>query len=193
VYIPEHFEITDTEEAYSFIEKNAFGQLVSNVGGRLFSTHMPFLLSADRTTIVGHLAAKNPQHLELEGQEVLVSLQGAHDYISPSWFTSRGVPTWNYQAVHIYGRGTVFSKPDKLKNVVETLTQKYESELERPWQPDYKNAMLGAIIGVEILIEEIQCKYKLSQNRPSQDQAQVIDKLRSLGSDQLADAMQRKK
>ena len=193
MYIPKHFEVNDKEEAYAFIEANAFGQLISSVNDRLFSTHMPFLLSEDKTKIFGHLAVQNPQHSELDGQEVLITLQGAHDYISPSWYSAPGVPTWNYQSVHIYGRSNVFNEPDKLKSVVDTLTQKYESAFAEPWQPDYKATMLRAIVGVEIIISDIQCKYKLSQNRSAQDQSQVVDQLNALGSSRLARAMLRNK
>jgi transcriptional regulator len=191
VYIPKYFEVTDKEEIFAFVESNAFGQLISNVGGKLFSTHMPFLLSDDKTKIIGHLAIQNPQHSDLSGQEVLITLQGPHDYISPSWYASPGVPTWNYQAVHIYGKASVFSSSEKIKSVVDTLTQKYESSFSQPWKPEYKAAMLSALVGVEITISEIQCKYKLSQNRSSQDREQVVTKLNEVGSHELASSMVR--
>ena len=191
MYIPKHFEVTDEKEIFSFIEDNAFGQLVSLVEGRLFSTHIPFLLSEDKTKIIGHLAAQNPQHSDLNEQEVLVTLEGTHDYISPAWYNSPGVPTWNYQAVHIYGQCKVFRNAEKLKRVVDTLTNKYEAAFEKPWQAEYNSSMLGAIVGIEVSIREIQCKYKLSQNRSVQDQAQVIIQLDALGSSKLAKAMER--
>jgi len=191
MYIPKHFEVTDRDVLCAFINENAFGQLVSTVGGRLFSTHMPFLLSDDSTRIIGHIARQNPQHAELDDQEVLITLQGHHDYISPSWYASAGVPTWNYQAVHIYGRGRVFDDTDALRSVVAALTEKYEAAFERPWQPDYKAAMLSAIVGVEVTISEIQGKFKLSQNRPAQDQRQVVTQLKAQGADALAAAMER--
>ncbi|WP_276785596.1 FMN-binding negative transcriptional regulator [Thalassolituus oleivorans] len=191
MYIPKYFEVTDKEEIFAFVESNAFGQLISNVGGKLFSTHMPFLLSDDKTKIIGHLAIQNPQHSDLSGQEVLITLQGPHDYISPSWYASPGVPTWNYQAVHIYGKASVFSSSEKIKSVVDTLTQKYESSFSQPWKPEYKAAMLSALVGVEITISEIQCKYKLSQNRSSQDREQVVTKLNEVGSHELASSMVR--
>jgi transcriptional regulator len=191
VYIPKYFEISDKEEIFAFVDANAFGQLISNVDGKLFSTHMPFLLSDDKTKIIGHLALQNPQHSELDGQEALVTLQGPHDYISPSWYASPGVPTWNYQAVHIYGKANVFSSTEKIKSVVDTLTQKYETALPQPWIPEYKTAMLSAIVGVEITISEIQCKYKLSQNRSAQDRAQVVTQLNEVGSHKLASSMVR--
>ena len=191
MYIPKHFEVTNKDEMYAFIEANAFGQLISNVDGRFFSTHMPFLLSEDKATIYGHLAKQNPQLSDVDEQEILITLEGAHDYISPSWYSSPGVPTWNYQAVHIYGYVKVFTDTKKLKVMVDTLTGKYESTFEQPWQPEYKASMLNAIVGLEIKISEISCKYKLSQNRSAQDQSQVIEQLESLGSKKLAEAMAR--
>lgn len=191
MYIPKHFDVTDRDEVLAFIEANAFGQLVSSVAGRPFSTHMPFLLSQDMTTCTGHLAKQNPQHRELAGQQVLISLQGPHDYISPSWYAAPGVPTWNYQAVHIYGQCRVFSDHEKLKTVVDALTARYESGFEKPWSPEYKASMLDGIVGVEVAVSEIQCKYKLSQNRSRQDRLQVTEQLEKLGSTDLAAAMRR--
>ena len=190
MYIPKHFEVTDESEIYAFIEDNAFGQLISNCDGRLFSSHIPFFLSSDKTKLIGHLAKQNPQAHDIEDQEVLVTFQGAHDYISPSWYVGSGVPTWNYQSVHIYGPCKIFNTPGALSQVVDTLTEKYESKLSNPWQPKYKPSLLGAIVGVEITISEIQCKYKLSQNRSTQDQEQVIKQLKVNGSNKMAEAMQ---
>lgn len=197
MYIPKHFEVTDEAEAYAFIEANAFGQLVSQVDGRPFATHLPFMLSEDRQKIIGHLACQNPQCAGLEGEEVLVTLQGPHDYISPVWYGAAGVPTWNYQAVHVYGRCAVFRAPEKLKHLVEALTRKHELALAHrqpqlshvPWGMEYRAQMLAAIVGFEISISEIQCKYKLSQNRSEQDRSRVSQQLRALGAVDLADSM----
>ena len=191
MYIPRHFEVTDHDEIFAFIEANGFGQIISLLQGKLFSTHIPFLLSSDKQKLVGHLAKQNPQHFDMDKQEVLVTLQGPHDYISPSWYQSPGVPTWNYQAVHIYGVCEVFDDHEKINIIVDSLTEKYESSFEVPWLPDYKASMLGAIVGIEVSIKEIQCKYKLSQNRPEGDREQVIKQLENTGSGSLAEAMRR--
>tara|TARA_R110001599_G_scaffold80630_2_gene217736 strand:+ start:1400 stop:1990 length:591 start_codon:yes stop_codon:yes gene_type:complete len=191
MYIPKNFEVTETSEIFSFIERNAFGQIISNLNGKLFSTHIPFLVSDDKKQLLGHLAKQNPQIQALDGQEVLITLEGPHDYISPSWYEGSGVPTWNYQAVHIYGTCAVFNDPERLVQVVNTLTEKYESMFENPWKPDYKTTMLSAITGIEINITNIQCQYKLSQNRSEQDRKNVILKLKSSGSILLAEAMER--
>ena len=189
MYMPKHFEITDKNEVFRFIEANAFGQLISSVKGRLFSTHLPFLVSEDRTKLTGHLAKQNPQHSAFGDQEVLITLQGPHDYISPSWYASPGVPTWNYQAVHVYGFCSVFDDAEKLKSVVDSLSNKYESFFQSPWKPEYEASMLGAIVGIEISINEIQCKYKLSQNRSVQDQERIAEHLEALGSGGLSRSM----
>lgn len=193
MYVPRFFEVIDKQQIFDFIEANAFGQLVSSVAGRPCSTHMPFLVSADRAKLTGHFARQNPQHVEMDGQEVLVTLQGPHDYISPSWYSSPGVPTWNYQAVHIYGKCSVFDDSARLKEIVDALTDKYESGHPVPWQPEYSTSLLEAIVGIEIAVSEVQCKFKLSQNRSIEDRRQVVERLRSLGSIDLAEAMESQK
>jgi transcriptional regulator len=191
MYVPEHFKVSDADEIFQFVDAHAFGQLISRQDGDIMASHLPFLLAADRQHLHCHLARQNPQWQQLEGQRVLVSFQGAHDYISPSWYQSAGVPTWNYQAVHVYGHCRVFEDPESLAEVVEALSRRYESRFEAPWQPQYRDAMLKAIIGVEITIDEVQCKYKLSQNRPAADQPGVVENLERLGSHDLATAMRK--
>lgn len=191
MYLPPHFEITDPLEIHSFIEANAFGQLISTVEGRLFSTHMPFLVNADCTLLAGHLARPNLQLNDIDNQEVLITLDGPHDYISPSWYATPGVPTWNYQTVHIYGVCKRINEPQKIIDIIHALTAKYEASFASPWQPSYPPAALGAITGLEIEITQIQCKYKLSQNRSQQDKKQVIEQLEQRGSVQLAEAMRK--
>ena len=196
MYIPEPFKVAntthiDSEDVRSFIEENAFGQLISQVEGRPFSSHLPFLLSDDTQHLVCHVAKQNPQWESIQGQEVLITLQGSHAYISPSWYERPGVPTWNYQAVHIYGVCQVFHDVDKLRHLVDALTQKFESEQANPWKPSYSQSMLQAIVGIEVSISEVQCKFKLNQNRSETDRAQVRQKLRDQGATSLAEAMRK--
>jgi len=191
MYIPDHFKVADQDEIFSFIEANAFGQLVSIDAARPYASHLPFLVTDDRKTLLCHLARQNPHWQTLGEQQVLVTFLGPHDYVSPSWYQNPGVPTWNYQAVHVYGRCRVFEDAETLASVVETLSQRYESAFEKPWQPQYRDAMLKAIVGVEISIDEVEAKYKLSQNRPAADHQGVVDHLDELGSTALATAMRK--
>ena len=190
MYIPSHFEVTDREEVYRFIRANSFGQLISSVEGRAFSSHLPFLLGTNEQSLVCHVAKSNPQWQSIENQEVLITFQGPHDYISPSWYHSPGVPTWNYQAVHIYGKASLVTDYDKLASIVKELSDVHEASLEIPWQAKYKESLLNIIVGIEIQITEFQCKYKLSQNRPENDQQQIIKELKRSGALAMAREMQ---
>ncbi len=189
MYTPEHFEVADKEEALAFIKSNAFGQLISMVDGRLFSSHIPFYYDEEGKFLICHIARRNPQWKDIEGQEVLVTFQGPHDYISPSWYESQGVPTWNYQAAHVYGKASLITEISRLKSIVNELTKIYESSFESPWIPEYKESMLNAIIGIEIKVTEIQCKYKLSQNRSENDRREVMKQLENRGAIQLSEVM----
>jgi len=191
MFTPDHFKISEEAEIFRFIEHNGFGQIISTLQGKIVSTHIPFLLSDDKKTLVGHLARQNPQHTDLNEQEVLVTLNGPHEYISPTWYASPGVPTWNYQTVHIYGVCKLLDDPSALQTIVKKLTTKYEEALGTNWQPNYDEAMLKHIVGVEIHITDIQCKYKLSQNRSTQDRLNVANALETLGSVQLANAIRK--
>ncbi len=138
---------------------------------------MPFMHDADKGLLIGHVAKANPQHQDIEDQEVMVTLEGAHGYISPTWYKADSVPTWNYQATHLYGQCTVFSDPGRLKEVVDSLTAIYEKQLPNPWQPNYQATMLKGIVGIQIEITKIDCKFKLNQNRSDDDIQGVIDHL----------------
>jgi transcriptional regulator len=189
MYIPKHFEITDETEINKFIEANSFGQLISLIDTAIVSTHIPFLFDTESRVLLGHMAKANPQWQQIQKQKVLVTLQGKHAYVSPSWYESAGVPTWNYQAVHIEGIAESFTDPEKLKRVVDTLTEQNESGYPNPWEPDYAASMLRGIIGIEISITSIQCKFKLSQNRSVQDQSNVKEQLANRGYEALANEM----
>jgi transcriptional regulator len=189
MYIPDYFNEADNNKAISFIRTNSFGQLTSQVGGKLIASHLPFMIDKEGSKLLCHVARENPQWQNIEEQDVLVTFQGAHDYISPSWYTSPGVPTWNYQAVHVYGICKAINSPDKLKEIVEELTLSYEANYEKPWSPKYSETMLKYIVGIELTIREIQCKFKLNQNRSETDRAGVISALEDQGSETLANVM----
>lgn len=188
MYIPNHFNVTDKKEIISFIKSNSFGQLISLVEGKLFSSHIPFLFSEEYQSLICHVAKNNPQWKDIEEQEILVTFQGPHDYVSPSWYSSPGVPTWNYQSVHIYGTPKIITEKEKLGEIVNEITGIYESSLEKQWNPEYKESMLNAIVGIEINITNIQCKYKLSQNRVEEDRIQIIKEHKKRGSSELSKA-----
>jgi len=190
MYIPKHFKITDNETLYQFIQDNNFGQIISLSNSQFCCTHIPFLLTANKDKLLGHMALANHQHQDMDKQEVLIIFTGPHDYISPSWYQGNGVPTWNYQALHVYGQCTTFNDAEKLKSVVDNLSNQHETQFNKPWKPDYQAKMLSAIVGVEIQISKIECQFKLSQNKSIKDQQNVVRQLRMNHSSELAQAME---
>ncbi len=189
MYSPKHFEINDAETIDSFIRANSFGQLISLYDGAIVASHIPFLYLAQERKLIAHLAKANPQWQQIEGQQVLVTLQGEHAYVSPSWYESAGVPTWNYQTVHIEGIAQCFTDAEQLKHVVDTLTAENESSYPKPWKPEYAATMLRGIVGIEIAITSLQCQFKVSQNRSPADQSNVRSQLEMAGHKSLIDAM----
>ena len=186
MYTPKHFEVDDHDEIFKFLEKNSFGQLISMVEDRLFGSPIPFFVNQDQKTLFGHVAKHNPQWKNIEAQEVLITFQGPHAYVSPSWYCSPGIPTWNYQAVHVYGNCRLVTETKELATIVNELTRKNEASSGTPWNPEYNPSLLNAIVGLKIEITEIQCKYKLSQNRSSRDREQVAQQLEKRGATRLS-------
>ncbi len=190
MFVPHHFAVNDTAEIDEFIQRNDFGILISQVNGLPFATHLPFN-RASENLIQAHLAKANPQWQNLDGQKVLIVLPGNHSYISPTWYENPGVPTWNYQAVHISGVARCFTEKDRLLELVKTLSSNYEQGRSPSWDSEFDLKMLSAIVGVEIEVDSIQCKYKLSQNRPLADRLNVIDQLAQGSNPELAEQMRK--
>ncbi len=185
MYIPEHFKETDPERITALVEGNPFGMLVTTPEGVPFVSHLPFLFerSADsQGRLLAHMARANPQWQHFSsGSEVLAVFQGPHAYVSPSWYASPGVPTWNYAVVHLRGIPRLIEDESALATLIEQLTQVHESYMSSPWKPDFSGErhtkMLNVIVGFEIEITDIQAKFKLSQNRSSEDRQRVVKEL----------------
>jgi transcriptional regulator len=182
MYTPKHFAENDPERLAAFIDQHGFGALVTIAEGKPFASHIPFLCDARSNLLRGHVARANPQwrHFSDTG-EVLVMFEGAHAYISPSWYLTPGVPTWNYAVTHVYGIARALEDPESIARIVEALTRKHESGNNPPWAPSYDRKMLNAIVGIEISVTSFEGKLKLSQNRSAADRASVIAKLEASG------------
>src|SRR5271170_5889712 len=140
MYIPAAFAESDLTKLHDFIEQHSFGLLVSQVDGLPFAAHLPFLLertAGPHGTLVGHMARANPQWREANGQTALAIFSGPHDYISPTWYEAEQVvPTWNYTAVHAYGRVQIFEDAAAVREIVQATVQVYERTMPRPWSFD---------------------------------------------------------
>jgi transcriptional regulator len=183
VYIPGTNAEHRPEVIFEFIEAHPLGILVTGSGEGLFATHLPLLLDRTRGphgTLQGHVARANRQHaMPAEETEALVIFSGPDAYISPSFYPSKAehgkvVPTWNYVAVHAYGRVQYNSDPVFLRAHVGRLTAHHEASRARPWSVEdapveYVDQQLRAIVGVEIEITRLEGKWKMSQNRNAAD------------------------
>lgn len=182
MYTPSSFRLDSLPDLHSHILATRLAILVSPAAQGLEATHLPLLLDPDAGefgTLHGHLARGNPQWQALENGEALVIFPGVDAYISPSFYAAKAehgkvVPTWNYQAVHAYGRAQVFSDAQRLLTLVSALTDRHEAGRAQPWAvsdapPDYIEGMLKAIVGFSIPITRLQGKRKFGQNRSAAD------------------------
>jgi len=197
VYQPPHFVEDRLEVQHALIFENPLGLLISQGSHGLSADPVPFVLDPDRGplgTLRAHIARANRlwQGQDPEA-EVLIVFQGPQHYVSPGWYptkqeTGKVVPTWNYVTVHAYGRLTVIEDPDWLKTQIEALTQKQEQDQAQPWSVDdapdaYIAAQMRAIIGLEIRIDRIIGKVKVSQNRLEADRRGVAEGLEAASAD----------
>lgn len=182
MYTPSYFKDEDIASLHRQIDGTRLATLVTFDENGLQASHVPLLLNPDEGpngTLYGHLAKANPQWKTLGAREALVIFQGPDAYISPSFYTAKAehgkvVPTWNYLAVHVYGRAQVFTDPQRLLRVVSDLTDKHEARRPAPWAvsdapDDYIQKMLNGIVGFAIPIERLEGKRKLNQNRSAED------------------------
>lgn len=183
MYIPKFFQVNDFKEIEQFIQSNSFGMIVTEDQGKPLATHLPLIFqkNGDDYYISGHIAKGNPQWKTLNGNgNVLIIYQGAHAYVSSSWYEKENVPTRNYQAVHLYGEATVLNEQETIDGL-KTLLTKYEQNRGNPvlWDNLAENTQMQAkaIVGFKVKIKKIEAAYKMSQNRNEQDYNNIIKNL----------------
>ncbi|SFK76791.1 FMN-binding negative transcriptional regulator [Rhodanobacter glycinis] len=199
MYMPRHYQETRSEALHGLVDAYPFATVVTHADGELTANHLPF----ERVGAVlhGHVARGN-EMAALDGAPVLVIFRGPHGYVSPNWYltkheTGREVPTWNYAVVHVHGRLKVIEDATWLRALLERLTDRHEASEPAPWHvsdapEDHIEKSLRAIVGIEIAIERIEGKFKLSQNHPERNRLGVIAGLRRRDGDgdaELADWM----
>ncbi|MDO6384887.1 MULTISPECIES: FMN-binding negative transcriptional regulator [unclassified Uliginosibacterium] len=192
MYIPASFREARSEILHAFMQAHPLGLLITHGPSGLQASPLPFLLYPDEGecgVLRAHLARANPHWQDLQGLlECLVVFQGPQAYVTPSWYpskaeTHRAVPTWNYTAVHAWGRPEVTEDAAWLLRQLKDLTEQHEQRRPEPWAlrdlpDDYLAGQLKAIIGIEIPLQRIEGKFKLSQNRNAADRAGVTRGLR---------------
>lgn len=184
MYVPVFNALDDADEIRALVVAAGTAELVT-VGpdGYPLSSLLPVVWDGDR--LVMHLARANPQWRTIgEDAPALAVVTGPQAYVSPTWYASktehgRVVPTWNYSAVHLTGRASVRTDPAWLREAVTLLTDQHEAARPDRWHvadaPDtFVEKQLRAVVGVELRIERVEAKAKLSQNRADADRAGVV-------------------
>lgn len=190
MYTPRHFEGATPR---SLLSRYGFGILASIHDDDLITTHLPYALQGEQALVL-HLARANPHWRRLAEQpRARVLVQGAHGYVSPGWYDEPGVPTWNYEAVHLDGRIELVHDPDRLQRMLAQATERFEGA-RGGWSIDRIDAAklrtkLAALVGAILHVDRVRAKQKLSQNRSAAERARIIEQLVAEGNTALAEAM----
>jgi len=200
VYIPPLHKEDRIDVLHDAIRRTGLATLVTLTGDGLIASHVPMLLDPEPApygTLLGHLARPNPQARgAAPGVQALAIFQGPDAYITPSWYatkreTGKVVPTWNYVTIHAYGPVEFFNDTERLRAIVTRLTEREEAARAEPWAvtdapADFIDGMLKGIVGFALPIARLEGKWKMSQNRPAEDRARVIDGLNDQGREDVA-------
>jgi transcriptional regulator len=198
MYVPELFEEPDVSVLHALVREHPLGTWITQGGGELTADHIPFVLDADRGpygTLRGHVARANRVWQDASsGAGSLVVFQGPQGYVTPSWYPTKQVsgevvPTWNYAVVHAHGFPRVIHDRGWLLDLVTDLTAAHESGQALPWKVadaprEFIERLLQNIVGIEIPIEKLVGKWKVSQNRPEADRRGVVSGLEARDDDE---------
>ncbi|HEY2040141.1 MAG TPA: FMN-binding negative transcriptional regulator [Edaphobacter sp.] len=197
MYIPKHHEETRIDVIDHLIRSHPLASLVTMGSSGLFASHLPMVLhrsSHEKAVLRGHLSRANRQWKEFSPEiQALAIFSGPEHYITPAWYPEKAesgkvVPTWNYAVVHAYGSLRVISDSDWLLAHLHSLTDTNETSQPIPWSvndapKDFINSLLNGIVGIELEMERLEGKWKVSQNQTSQTRSSVVQGLEDLGTD----------
>jgi transcriptional regulator len=198
MYTPSHFNEERPETLHQLVHDHPLGLLITLGPQGMDATPLPFLLDTEPSgaaVLRAHVARANPVWQEARTDvDTLVVFQGPQAYISPNWYpskaeTGKAVPTWNYITVQARGRLVVRDDAAWLREFVTRLTQQHEAAQAEPWSiadapPDYIDAMLRAIVGIEIVLTSLTGKWKMSQNQSAANRAGAARALRLQAGEQ---------
>jgi transcriptional regulator len=203
VYTPDHFAV-DADGAVAFLENVRAADLVTMTADGLVATFLPLLFdpsTGDHGALLGHVARKNDQWKRQPLGEALVIVHGEDAYITPSWYPSKAehgrvVPTWNYMTAHVFGQLVIHDDLAWVDENVRRLTERHEAARAAPWSvddapPDFRGGQLRAIVGIELVINRVEAKFKMSQNRRDTDIDGVVAGLAADGLDTVSETVNR--
>lgn len=194
MYIPTYHALTDIETMQSHITQHPLGSWVCTNDSQLIANHIPFVLDRQHGKhgrLLGHVSRANPVLRDLtEGALSVVMFMGPHAYITPSWYPGKQahgkvVPTWNYVTVHAHGIAHAIEDPAWILDLLNRLTDDQESKRPDRWKVSdapaaYIEQKLRAIVGIEISIDRLEGRLKVSQDEDDKDRLGTVEGLRQM-------------
>ena len=202
MYISKLYREEDREKILEFLKQNEFATLVTYDGEKPTASHllMEVVEDGERLFVNGHMSKANPLWKTFEkNPEVLVIFQGPHTYISPTWYNHVNVPTWNYQAVHVYGSPRIVTDHAEAYNLLSKLIKRHEAENQYKLETlpqDFVAKEMKGIVAFQIEVTRVEANYKLSQNRNDEDYHNIVSRLEERDDEMshgVAEAMKEKR
>ena len=191
MYTPAYHAFNDIEKMRAHIAAHPLGAWVCHAHGQLIANHIPFVLDAKHGShgrLLAHVSRANSVWRELiGGAPSVVMFMGPSAYITPSWYPGKHqhgkvVPTWNYVTVHAHGMARAMEDTCWILDVLNRLTDTQESQRTEPWKVSdapsaYIDKMLRAVVGIEITIDRVEGRLKVSQDEDEQDRRGTVEGL----------------
>lgn len=183
MYVPNHFKFADVKEKIAFMKQYSFATIITVNGNIPVATQLPFFIddSTDRLVLNSHFAIANEQAKYIEENISLVIFSEPHAYISPTHYDKwESVPTWDYIAVHAYGKAKIIKDEVSKLKALEQMIQFYEKDYLEQWaslSEKFKSGMLRGIVAFELEITDLQGQKKLSQNKTEVERQRIIKQL----------------
>lgn len=196
MYTPNHFQFKDNADEIAFMKQYSFATIITVKDNLPIATQLPFTIdnSSDKLILSSHFALANEQSRYIEANTSLVIFTEPHAYISPIHYDKReSVPTWDYIAVHAYGKAKVIVEEAAKIKALEQMIKFYEKDYLHQWDslPDkFKKGMMRGIVAFELEITDLQGQKKLSQNKTEVERKRIVehlDKSKNTAEKEIAD------
>ncbi|GAB2665521.1 FMN-binding negative transcriptional regulator [Flavihumibacter cheonanensis] len=187
MYVPAAFRFEDVTDMISFMKQYSFATIITVKEGLPIATHLPFQIQEQKGGLVlrSHFAANNEQAGIIESTNSLVIFTEPHAYISPAQYDKlESVPTWNYLAVHAYGKANIVRDEKLVQSMLEEMIQEFEPAYLEQWNgltDKFRKGMMKGLVAFEIPVTDLQGKKKLSQNKTAAERDRIISRLESEG------------
>ena len=186
--------MTDPEQVKELIRHHPWATFVSHTADGLVASHYPVLLDeeADDIVLLSHFGRPDDEVHELGRHEMLVIIQGPHDYVSPSWYAPGDlVPTWNHVTAHLYGTPETLTEEANYA-MLSRLTDHFEAGHPHGRSLSEDEAGTRRIakgtVGLRLRVTRFDARAKLSQNKPAEVRENITDHL-AAHNPALAEAM----